>query len=69
MIWVLVAVLVVAGLVALAPRLLRDQRLDDVERFHRARAMTTEWARAGVTQPVFADEAAREFADADAERR
>ena len=27
-------------------------RFDDVERFHRARQMTSAWARAGVTQPI-----------------
>jgi len=66
-IWVLVAVAVALGLAVWAPRLLRNDRLDDVERFHRARAMTTAWARSGVTQPVFADEAARErnLADSD----
>jgi len=27
---------------------------DDVERFHRARGITTNWARQGVTQPLIA---------------
>jgi len=30
------------------------RRFDEVERFHRASRMTTEWARAGVTTPVIA---------------
>ena len=29
---------------------------DDVERFHRARGITTSWAREGVTRPVIADQ-------------
>jgi hypothetical protein len=62
-IWVFVAIAVVVGLAVITPRLLRADRLGDVERFHRARAMTTEWARAGVTQPVFADEAAETEAE------
>jgi hypothetical protein len=32
----------------------RGRRFDDVERFHRARQMTTEWARSGVSSPFIA---------------
>lgn len=45
----------------------RSRRFDDVERFHRAREMTTEWARSGVSQPLIAPQGlpddARESAD------
>jgi hypothetical protein len=41
---------------------------DDVERFHRARGITTSWAREGVTRPLIAPQAQpeqeRERADA-----
>jgi hypothetical protein len=30
------------------------RRFDEVDRFHRASRMTTEWARQGVTTPIFA---------------
>ena len=33
---------------------------DDVERFHRARGITTSWAREGVTRPVLAEQARAE---------
>jgi len=53
------AVIVIVALVAAAAGLLlvglgRSRRFDEVERFHRASAMTTEWARRGVTSPVIA---------------
>ena len=41
-------VLIVAGVCALGVALVvfgREPRRDDTERFHRARAMTTEWSR------------------------
>jgi hypothetical protein len=41
---------IVGGAVALV--LGNGRRFDEVERFHRASRMTTEWARAGVTAPV-----------------
>ena len=31
---------------------MRVSDFNEVDRFHRARAMTTEWARTGVTRPV-----------------
>jgi hypothetical protein len=43
---------VVIGLVSLAVG--RHRRFDDVERFHRARQMTTEWSRAAVSRPLIA---------------
>jgi type II secretory pathway pseudopilin PulG len=50
---VLVVVAVLAAVVAVAvPALSRQRRYSEVDRFHRARAMTTEWARGGVTSPV-----------------
>jgi len=49
---VVAAVLVMAGRLVSQPR----RRDDEIERFHRARQMTTEWARDGVTRPVFADD-------------
>ena len=53
----MLAVLVVAAIVAAAvavavPAMARQRRFSEVDRFHRARAMTTAWARAGVTSPV-----------------
>lgn len=50
----LVAVVAVAALVAGAGTLVfgRRHRYDDVQRFHRARGITTGWARAALTQPV-----------------
>ena len=66
MITVLLAVVIAAALLGLGRLLLGRSRTDDeVERFHRARQMTTDWARAGVTQPVFADE----LSDEDRERQ
>ena len=55
----MLAVIVIVALVAAAAGLLlvglgRSRRFDEVERFHRASAMTTEWARRGVTSPVIA---------------
>lgn len=38
------------GLLALGHR----SRFDDVDRFHRASQMTSEWARTAVTRPVVA---------------
>lgn len=51
---VVVAVLVV-GLGSLL--LGRPRQDDEVERFHRARRMTTEWARSGVTRPNLVEDA------------
>ena len=34
----------------------RSRSFNEVDRFHRASAMTSEWARNGVTQPVIAEE-------------
>jgi type II secretory pathway pseudopilin PulG len=33
-----------------------QRRFNEVERFHRASRMTTEWARAGVTKPLLAEQ-------------
>jgi hypothetical protein len=63
------AVVVAALLVMAGSRLHRPRRRDDeVARFLKAREMTTQWAREGVTRPVFADlddaeERQRETAD------
>jgi hypothetical protein len=57
--YVLLAAAVVVGCVALVlPRLGRDHRLQEVDRFHRAGEITSSWAQAGVTQPVLDDAAA-----------
>ncbi|MDQ1697292.1 MAG: hypothetical protein QOJ03_2645 [Frankiaceae bacterium] len=34
----------------------RSRRFNEVDRFHRASRMTTEWARSGVTKPVLGDQ-------------
>ena len=53
MLAVLVVVAIIAAVAAVAvPALARQRRFNEVDRFHRARAMTTEWARNGVTSPV-----------------
>jgi len=61
---VLIAVATLAALLSVAALTWgRGRRFDDVERFHRARAMTTAWSRNGADVPVApADE--REGADA-----
>jgi hypothetical protein len=46
------AILVGAGSVALG----RGRQFNDVERFHRARGITTGWARAGMTRPVVGEQ-------------
>ena len=59
MVYLLIAVVVVAVLLAMVRLVVgRDRRLDEVERFHRARKMTTGWSLAGVTRPPIAEEAA-----------
>jgi hypothetical protein len=42
------AILVGAGWVAVG----RGRQFNDVERFHRARGITTGWARSGMTRPI-----------------
>ena len=49
---VVAAAVVMAGTWIWQPR----RRDEEIERFHRARQMTTEWARDGVTRPIFADD-------------
>jgi type II secretory pathway pseudopilin PulG len=50
---VLVIVAIAVAVIAVAvPAMSRQRRFNEVDRFHRARAMTTEWARAGITSPV-----------------
>lgn len=53
MLAVLVIVAVVVAVAAVTVSAMgRQRRFSEVDRFHRARAMTTEWARTGVTRPV-----------------
>jgi type II secretory pathway pseudopilin PulG len=47
-----VVAIAIAAVVVVVPALSRQRRFNEVDRFHRARAMTTEWARTGVTRPV-----------------
>jgi hypothetical protein len=54
----LAAAVVVAVTAFVLPRFGRDHRLQEVDRFHRAGQITSDWARAGVTQPVLVDDAA-----------
>lgn len=71
----LAAAIIVAVTAFVLPKHGRDRRLQEVDRFHRAGQITSDWARAGVTQPVLVDDAApRDSADAldipsDAPRR
>ena len=37
-----------------------QRRFDEVDRFHRASRMTTEWSRAGVTKPLIAEQETRQ---------
>jgi type II secretory pathway pseudopilin PulG len=65
------AVIVIVALIGTAAGVLlvglgRRRRFDEVERFHRASAMTTEWARRGVTSPVIATEEPAENAEESA---
>jgi hypothetical protein len=51
----LIVLVFVAFLGALALAALgRSRRFNEIDRFHRASRMTTEWARSGVTRPVIA---------------
>jgi hypothetical protein len=61
------AAAVVVGCAALIlPRLARDHRLQEVDRFHRAGQITSDWAQAGVTKPVLVDDAAPDDKDDEA---
>lgn len=61
MLYLLIAIAVIGALLATVPFIVRrDRRLDEVERFHRARRMTTGWSMSGVTRPPLADDAARD---------
>ncbi len=67
MLYLFIALAVIAVLLVTVPfALRRDRRLDEVERFHRARTMTTGWSQAGVTRPPL--EAVREDRDRATER-
>jgi len=65
---VLVVFILIAALAALVSVAAltwgRGRRFDDVERFHRARAMTTQWSRSGVSAPHQPTADEREGADA-----
>jgi hypothetical protein len=67
---VLVVIAVAAGIVILAGAAFsRHRHFDEVDRFHRASRMTSEWARSGVTRPVMADpDGARNGADSNGAR-
>jgi hypothetical protein len=54
---VLIVIAVGAGIVVLAATAFsRNRHFNEVDRFHRASRMTTEWSRAGVTRPVIAEQ-------------
>jgi hypothetical protein len=64
--FVLLAAAVIVGAAALIlPRFGNDRRLHEVDRFHRAGQITSEWARSGVTQPVLVEDAAPDDDDAE----
>jgi type II secretory pathway pseudopilin PulG len=53
---VLIVIAVGAGIVLVsAAAFSRRRHFSEVDRFHRASRMTSEWARSGVTRPVFHD--------------
>ena len=55
MLAVLIVIAVGAGIVVLsAAAFSRHRHFNEVDRFHRASRMTSEWARSGVTRPVIA---------------
>ena len=55
MLAVLIVIAVGAGIVALsAAAFSRSRHFNEVDRFHRASRMTSEWARSGVTRPLIA---------------
>ena len=57
MLAVLIVIAVGAGIALLAATALsRHRHFNEVDRFHRASRMTTEWARSGVTRPVIAEQ-------------
>ena len=57
MLAVLIVIAVGAGIVLLAVTAFsRHRHFNEVDRFHRASRMTTEWARNGVTRPVIAEQ-------------
>jgi type II secretory pathway pseudopilin PulG len=62
---VLVAFLGALSLAALG----RSRRFNEIDRFHRASRMTTEWARSGVTRPVIAAQEAPQDHPTTAEAR
>lgn len=70
MLAVLIVIAIGAGLVVLgATALSRHRSFNEVDRFHRASRMTSEWARSGVTRPVIAPpEQSRGDAEANGER-
>ena len=56
MLAVLIVIAVGAGIVVLAATAFsRSRHFNEVDRFHRASRMTSEWARNGVTRPVIAE--------------
>ena len=55
MLAVLIVIAVGAGIVVLsAAAFSRHRHFNEVDRFHRASRMTSEWARSGVTRPLIA---------------
>lgn len=70
MLAVLIVIAIGAGLVVLAATAVsRHRSFNEVDRFHRASRMTSEWARSGVTRPVIAPpEQARGEAETDGKR-
>jgi hypothetical protein len=67
---VLIVIAVGAGIVVLsAAAFSRHRHFSEVDRFHRASRMTSEWARSGVTRPVIHEpEEARDSAGSNGDR-
>jgi hypothetical protein len=67
---VVIVIAVAAGIVVLvAAAFGRHRHFSEVDRFHRASRMTSEWARSGVTRPVMAPlDQSRGNAEANGER-
>ncbi len=58
LLYAVIAALALAAVAVAAPLLRRNVRLDEVDRFHVARSLTTTWAAEPQQQPVHDDEPA-----------
>lgn len=69
MIYLVLIIVGVCALVAAVATLGRSSRPDEVERFHRARAMTTEWSRRYAGAPAPTDVPAQQQDEPELQRQ